>query len=131
MKRLLALPIAFLLHDLEELFTVRRWMEANPHRVAPFIRDNVPLDNATLLEAFAVFFGVYLLAVIALLRNPRSRAAGVILAVLIMARLTNGVAHVAQGIVFSGYTPGLITAIVLEIPVAVYAVRELEKRGVT
>jgi hypothetical protein len=123
-----ASPYLFLLHDLEELLTVPPWLARHGELIPPELRMILPTDRVVFAWAFAFLFVVYLGAALLALRASRASAAVYLFALLVMARLTNVLAHVAQAVYARGYVPGLVTALVVVLPLSVYLVERLVAR---
>ncbi|MEK3976663.1 HXXEE domain-containing protein [Psychrobacillus sp. FSL K6-1267] len=117
-KLLWMFPIVFLLHDVEEILTVEKFI--------------LPLPFQVTEEEFALAFSLLwvIVTVGCLVTAANKRFLGMALSSFLMLMvggifLANGIGHVLQGIFFQRYVPGLITAVILLIPFCVYSIRVL------
>jgi hypothetical protein len=53
-----------------------------------------------------------------------------VLAVLVLARLENGMGHIAHALWFREYTPGLLTAVLVVIPVAFFVLKGMLRQEI-
>jgi hypothetical protein len=115
----------FALHELEEYVTVLPWLRDNQNVLPTFLAGAVPTSAAFVLVAGAMFFLIFLAVASLIIGNPERRLWHVVFTVLVLARLENGLVHVVQASLFHGYTPGVVTAIVIVIPMSLLVLREL------
>ena len=106
----------FLLHDLEEIATVESWTRTHRDVFPEPIRAHLPVSTADFTVGVAIIFAIFLLA--SAVDAPRVRAgkAPRFSLVLIALLVLNAFTHVLQAIVMRGYTPGVVTSILLVIP---------------
>lgn len=106
------LPIALAFHELEE-WNILGWEQRN------FL--NVPAKTNTSVRTFLVFFTLlgFLWAALAALPNNPTIAAFVILPFAAGA-LLNALQHLFYTLYFKQYSPGVITAVVLYLPIVGY-----------
>lgn len=117
-KLLWMFPIVFLLHDVEEILTVEKFI--------------LPLPFQVTKEEFTFAFSLLWVIVTGgcLVTAANKRFLGMAPSSFLMLMvggifLANGIGHVLQGIFFQRYVPGLITAVILLIPFCVYSIRVL------
>jgi hypothetical protein len=125
------LPLAFLVHDGEELATIPGWMAANGARIPALVRDVAPAagaGTASLLVAMAVLFAAFA-AVSAFAFFGRGRAVLIAYATLLGAFFVHGFGHLGQAAWFGGYTPGVVTAALVVIPASLLIYRSLRRYG--
>lgn len=122
-------PVVFLIHDLEEVFWTRPWIEKNR-----FLFEDTPLERV--IEAMGyqpAKFGL-VVALITMLYGiigyfaTRRIQAGLgmnlyVSTVLIL--FGNVLTHAGQTVLLGRYTPGVITAILVVLPYTVIAFRTL------
>jgi len=126
-------PLIFVIHDGEEVITMKAWVSQhrellrNISDVSPLldrIVANIPTTTRVMAGAVGFESVIILLASIALarwLRAPStSRIALYIYSGLLAAYLVHVVTHIAHSVVFAMYTPGVITAILVVPPVGGY-----------
>jgi len=113
------LPLAFVVHDAEELFTMPSW----------FIAHERPLGAAHVALAIALFLAVFLVITAGAWLRPRSFVWRALYGGLLGTFLLHGFVHVGQAIAFASYTPGLVTAVLVVIPASAYLWIVLLRRG--
>lgn len=124
-----AAPSIFLLHDAEEIATVAPWLRDHravlPTAMHPFA------DVTT--EQFELGVGLILLAVLVTtlhaVRCARAGARSIPFLLVVGALVANGVTHLGQAAAFRGYTPGLVTAVLLVIPYGIGLGEQLRTVG--
>ncbi|MDL1164134.1 HXXEE domain-containing protein [Paenibacillus sp. 843] len=125
------LPVVFFIHDGEEIATMEWWLRKNKNnpRVSPFSPVSIPWDkHITLQFTFAVLLiGFILTSVTAFtaLNFESSSPFNALFAGFVTVFLLDGVKHVGASIALWAYTPGVITAAILEIPYGIYALYRL------
>lgn len=130
MRRLLiATPILFAVHELEEYWTALPWLRQHQSALPKFLRGEIPGNADFILIAGVLFFVVFAVVAACVIRNPQSRLWTVVFSVLVLARLENAVGHFGQAIVFGGYTPGVLTALLIVLPVSVLLLGDFVKSG--
>jgi hypothetical protein len=132
------LPLAFLIHDGEEILTMPGWIAA--HRplleriahtgaTARRVVDNLPTTTAQVAVAVAVELAVLLLATVLVSREPRPGFAAYFYAAALGVFTAHSLTHVGQTLLLGGYTPGVVTAAVVVPPAGVYLYRRLFEAG--
>jgi hypothetical protein len=131
-KLVWAVPLTIIIHNTEEALTMPRWiMEYLPAVALRFyIRISRVPTAEELRTALAITALVSLLvAFIAFLSGPRSLAL-YLLAGIQGTMLANAFfPHLIGSIVLRGYTPGVITAVVVIIPFSLFWFRRILQRG--
>ena len=112
------LPLAFVVHDAEEIFTMPAWFTAHEH----------PASLGHVALAIAFFFALFIVITAGVSLRPRSFAWRALYGGLLGTFLLHGFVHVAQAIAFLAYTPGLITAVLVVLPASAYLWITLLKR---
>jgi hypothetical protein len=115
-----ALFIAAILHVLEEYLF--------PGGFPDFMRKAAPALAKGINRSFAVFInGLFLIAYAVGIRlGPRIVWYGVALAVLV---LLNGLTHLASALRFRSYAPGMVTALLLYLPIAALILWNFARSG--
>ena len=122
-------PVAFLVHDAEEVATIVPWVGAHRGALPALAQPSADITTRgfavsvlVLLAGFVVVtsWGVH--------QAARERRSWLWLAVA-GAFVANGVTHVAQGIWFGDYVPGLVTALIVSIPYGLGAARAYRGAG--
>jgi hypothetical protein len=111
-------PVAFLIHDLEELVTTERFSRENQGWVPKRLRGIVTPSTTQFLVGMIVLFVLSVGAAYLATRSPREIE---ILTLTLAMFLIHVVGHIGFPIVFRRYTPGLITALVIVLPYSLYA----------
>jgi hypothetical protein len=132
------LPIIFLIHDSEELLTMPSWI-ANHHneltQIASINKSIAEIIHSlpTTVPQIAIAITLILLLFIVITAGAFfSKGKGFwfyaymcLLGVLFLHVFT----HLAQTIIFAGYTPGVVAAIIVIIPGSLYIYNQLFKSG--
>jgi len=124
------LPIIFAIHNLEEWLTIDRFL--------PLVRRRAPDWAAPLLEGvhqegfrdallIVTIVGV-VIGLWALLR-PHSQAALWTLLLLLAVLLLNVASHLGSAVFLRGYSPGVASAVLLNLPFSVYVFRGALREG--
>jgi hypothetical protein len=124
---LAVVPLALLLHNVEEALGLRAALPRLEVAWSGLIGEPVILPSAqqyylALLMVTALAFGVFLLA---RSWDPASYALVVLQGIMAL----NVVTHVFGAILFRGYAPGLITAVVVEGPVSAMVFQRVRRAG--
>ena len=125
---ILASPLVFLVHDLEEYVEQRPWLEAVGELIPELIRARIP-SLQTYAWAFAILFVIQLAAAVAAARPSPGRGVTLLFALLVMGRLANAITHGVQALLLGGYVPGLITGLAVVAPFAALLTRGMLGRG--
>lgn len=128
------LPVVFIIHDGEELFTMPGWVVRHRQKLDELGRMNETaaeivrsLPTTTAQVAVAIGF-ILLLFVVVTAGASMSRKRGFWLyayASLLGVLFLHVFTHIAQAILFGGYVPGVIGAVVAIIPGALYLYKRL------
>lgn len=128
------LPIAFFIHDGEEIATMERWVRKHKEH----LRSNAVSrlwdlnKNMTVQFAIAVLLLGSIISCVALFAALNYRANGTLNTLycgLLSVFLLDGLKHVGLYIMLKRYTPGVITAAFVEIPFAGYALYRFYDHG--
>jgi len=117
-----AFPLAFLIHDLEEIVTMERFRRENRERFPKFLRNVVAITTRQFILAVGVLLALTLLASYLATRSLQQ-----------MDLFTTGLAiflvhvfgHVGQSLFLRTYTPGVITAVLVVLPYSLYGFHRL------
>ena len=120
------LIIAWSIHNLEEALTMSKWYESNESRLP--ITEYVQV--ATIQQIFPVALMIvtvllFLIPVLAIYKKWDVRILGIALGIF----LVNAMQHLLTSVVFWGYSPGVITAFIINLPLSVYMIRQLFKNN--
>jgi len=132
------LPLAFVIHDGEEILTMPRWiaehrplLERIAHTGAPARRvvDNLPTTTAQVAVAVAVELAVLLFATVLFSRGPRPGAALYFYAAALGVFTAHSLTHLGQTLLLGAYTPGVVTAVLIVPAAGVYLYKHLFEAG--
>lgn len=127
------LPAAFVIHDAEEFVTWKSWLTAHGNTLGEWLQRTVGTDpvaplqamsDASVLQAMCAIFGLLLAATAAFALRPGRLTLWIYLVVL-GGFFVHGVAHLAQAVVVGGYTPGVVTAVLVVLPSSLLIYRSL------
>ena len=123
---IISFPLAFLIHDLEEILVQHKWVSAHKEdMLRRFPRLQPMIHNLSSLSSKAFAIAVLEELVLLILATAYYLADGPyaleIWAALFVAFSVHLVVHVGQGIIIRGYVPGLITSILL-LPYSCYGI---------
>src|ERR1051326_4325814 len=116
-----AFPLAFLIHDLEENFTMEHFTRTYRERFPKWMRGLDAITTRQFVISVAVFLAIILVASLLAATLQSTGLFTVLLAVFFLHFFT----HLVQPILFRAYTPGLITAVVIVLPYSLYALHRL------
>jgi hypothetical protein len=118
-------PIIFLIHDLEEIFTVEAFLAKHPG--IPFHVNTLQFTAAFLLLWIVSTIGCY-----HTLKNrsflglsPKTLFCFLVPGIL----LANGIGHLLQALFFQSYTPGVVTSVLVIFPYSYLTIRTLTEIG--
>jgi hypothetical protein len=116
------LIIVWCIHNLEEALTMPKWLEINETKLpfTKFIPVSI-LQQVFPIGLIIVTLLLILIPVLAIYKKWDCRIFGIILGIC----LVNAIGHIISAIVFWEYTPGLITALLLNLPLSIYLIRQL------
>lgn len=115
-------PILLTVHNAEEAITFRSYLPQIPALLpAPFASLGGRLTYAALLQALVILSALVFVLAFAVHARPRSRNLLWLLLAVEAAIGLNGLAHMlSAALIFHGYVPGLVTALAVNVPFAVY-----------
>lgn len=130
------LPVIFLIHDSEELLTMPSWIATHQHEINEIVSFNETIAHTinslpTTTAQIAIAIGLILFLFIVVTagaffsygRGLWFYAYMCLLGVLFLHVFT----HLAQTIIFAGYTPGLFGALIAIVPGSLYIYHRLFK----
>lgn len=127
------LPAAFIVHDSEEIITMPDWIRQNREALATIAKQNEfaarVVDNlaqTTVQVAVAVVFELLLilLATVLLLKNRQNSFGLYLYSAILGVFFLHTFTHAAQALFFGGYTPGVLTALLVIPPTSLYLYRQ-------
>ena len=120
------LVIAWSFHNLEEGLTMSKWYESNASKVP--ITEYVPLSTIQQIFPIALIIAtllLFLIPILAIYKKWDNRLLGIVLGIF----LVNAIQHILTTIVFWAYSPGVITAVIINLPLSVFMIRQLFKNN--
>ena len=122
-------PVAFLVHDTEEILTIAPWVASHRAELPAIARPLAGITTAAFATSVVVLFlGFVAAAAHGARRAERGRRSWPWLLVA-GAFVANGATHVLQALWLRGYVPGVVTAICVSIPYGWMAARRLRAAG--
>jgi hypothetical protein len=119
-------PVAFIVHDSEEVVVFQPWLHRHAGDLPPMVRALFGGMTTRQFAAAVVVLGCgYLVASIVGVRMLRSHRTPWPYLIVTGAFVGNAVTHVLQSAVFGGYTPGVVTAVLVSLPYGWFAARAL------
>jgi hypothetical protein len=118
------LVIAWNIHNLEEALTMSEWLGVNAARLPH--TQFIPFTTLQQGLPIALIFATVLLLIIpifAIYRKWDNRILGTVMGMC----LINAIGHILTSIVFLGYSPGVITALLINLPLSVFIINRLFK----
>jgi hypothetical protein len=126
------LPLSWLVHDIEELVAIEgwsdRWRDAPGCRLQRRLVERMASTRRRFTVAVALVGCVVVGATVAGVLDPDGIGI-LVYATVLGGYFLHGFVHVGGSLVFRGYTPGLLTAVSLVIPVPISLYRELLGAG--
>lgn len=125
----LPMPVAFILHDAEEVLLQRGWMLRN----AALVKERMPWAAPVISRLLRLTTGAFAIAAIEELLLILAATACVLVqagfalevwAAMVMAFALHLLVHVAQAVLMRGYVPGLVTSVLL-LPYSAWGVYSL------
>jgi hypothetical protein len=101
------------------------WIAKHSSVVPLAVRSILPESPAFIAYAGILFLIVYAIAGVTAIRSRPQTIAWLILAILLTARLENAILHLIESMAFRQYTPGVLTAALLVLPVTLYLLSRL------
>lgn len=132
---LMLLPLIFFIHDGEEIATVEKWLRNRRDR--PRIGSELRLLNMekriTIQFAIAVLLLGSVLCIVSWFAVIRAGGGNVsmLFVGIVAVLLLDGIKHVGASLAMKTYTPGVVTAALVEIPYAAYTLYRLFGEGKT
>lgn len=114
-KWILALPVVFCIHDLEELVFLDK-IPLLSSTLPANIRDLIQVSRSQFAAAISLLFIAILIITILWYRKPSSPTRVAVMGFVVAGLFFNGLTHIGQALLFRGYVPGLVSAVVLLLP---------------
>jgi uncharacterized membrane protein YqaE (UPF0057 family) len=122
-------PAVFLLHDAEEVLTLAPWLREHGTELPPVVQPFMGVTTRQFALAVLLLFAGFLAAAAhGAWCAQRVRASPVFLLV-VGVLIGNGLTHLAQAALFRGYTPGVVTALLVVLPYGYFLGERLRTSG--
>ena len=119
------LIIAWSIHNLEELLTISKWFGLNEMKFPlKFISVSI-IQQSFPIGIIIVTVLLILIPILAIYNKWDNRILGIALGVV----LINAIQHILTTIVFWNYSPGIITALLINFPLSIFIIRQLFKNN--
>jgi hypothetical protein len=114
-------PVVITIHNLEEAIFMPAFLQTRNSSIPSFLRELLPpLTYAQFLAPLILVTAIpYLIAGLTKLDRDGSPGINLLLGVQVV-MLINVLAHTAMAVVMWGYAPGLITALLINLPFSLY-----------
>lgn len=120
------LPLAFILHDLEEVFTMAPWIATHGDALPSLFAGRMhALTSTQVAGAVGVEFLLTVLASFLGVRALQQGRPGRLYVTVVAVLFGNVFTHLGQALFFGGYTPGVWTAPTIALPYTTYALYRL------
>ena len=101
------------------------WIAKHSSDIPDRILALIPASPAFIAYAGVLFLVVYAIAGVTALRSTPQSVPWILLAILIVARLENAMLHAIESLALLQYTPGVLTALILVLPLSLYLIKGL------
>jgi hypothetical protein len=117
-------PIIFTVHNLEEALTIPRFINDLPTRLPAFMQKMVPVVNYSQFKIALVIVTVlpYLFVLLYQLSDHKRLPSYLLLGTQ-MVMLINVFSHIGTALLMGSYAPGIVTALLLNLPFSIYLFR--------
>jgi hypothetical protein len=118
------LVIAWNIHNIEEALTMSNWIGVNATKFpfAKFIPVSIMQQSLPIALIITTLF-LFIIPILAIYKRWDNRIFGIVLGICLL----NALGHILTSVVFGGYSPGVITASLLNLPLSVFILRQLFK----
>jgi len=118
------LIIAWCIHNLEEAWAMSNWLGINETKLpyTKFIPVSTLQQGLPIALIIATLL-LFLIPILAIYKKWDNRIFGIILGMC----LINAIGHILITIVLGSYSPGVITALLINLPLSVFIIRQLFK----
>ena len=121
-------PLAFVIHDAEELATLVPWLRAHALELPAILQPHAAgVTTRGMAVSVAILLAAFVLAAWHGERRAQHGARSWPFLVAAGALAGNALTHVGQAAYFGGYTPGVATAVLVTAPYSVCLARALER----
>ena len=111
-----ATPLVFLIHDAEELATIAPFLQAHKSQLPAIVQSVADVTTSQFAVAVVVLFLVIVAAAAHGARRAREGALSIFFLLAAGMLVGNAVTHLMQAVYFRGYSPGVLTALLLVLP---------------
>jgi len=124
-------PVAFLLHDVEEIVTWSWWMRRAGQHVfdIPILRGRTAKSTRQMTVAVLVMFALVLSSTLAAILSDWARPALWYLSACLCVLLLHAFVHIGTSIRYRMYSPGVVGAVLLCLPYGAWALSRLMGAG--
>ena len=121
-KYWLYLVIAWCIHNLEEGLTMSKWLEVNEMRIPPaqFISLST-LQQSLPIALILATLGLIVIPIFAISKKWDNRLFGIVLGIC----LVNAIGHILTSVAIADYSPGVVTGILLNLPLSLFILKQL------
>ena len=120
------LVIAWSIHNLEEALTMSKWYESNATKLP--ITDYISISTIKQIFPVAMTIATLILFIVPMLAIF-SKWDNKILGIALGVYLVNAIQHILTTTFSWGYSPGVITALLINLPLSIFMMRHLFKNN--
>ena len=120
------LVIAWSIHNLEEALTMSKWYVLNEEKIP--VTKYIPISTMQQIFPIALIIAsllLFLIPILVILKKWDNRILGIVLGIF----LVNAIQHILVTIVFRAYSSGVITALIINLPLSIFMIRQLFKNN--
>jgi hypothetical protein len=122
-------PVLFLIHDTEEILTIAPWLRDHGAELPSVLRRFSGITTGEFALAVLVLFLGFLAVAAHGARRARQGRVSVPFLLVAGAFAGNGITHLGQAALLGGYTPGLVTALLMVLPYGVLLGEQMRRTG--
>ena len=127
--------IVFLIHNLEELLSVSNWLKENINTIPSFLNSKIAIVihyKFNIFIVIALSLATLLPFIICIWANKTNNQQLTIFLLLTIAwvMMLNAFQHIFNTLIMNEYTPGLITALLINLPFSIYFIHRLKMEKV-
>jgi hypothetical protein len=124
-----AAPAVFLLHDTEEILTVSSWLRVHRAELPRVLQSYLEITTRQFALAVLLLFAGFLIAASHGARRARAGRSSLFFLFVAGALVGNAITHLVQAAIFRGYTPGVVSALLLVLPYGYLLGERLDASG--
>jgi len=121
--------MVFLIHDAEEILTVAPWLREHRAELPSVVQPFLGITTTEFALAVALLFLGFFAAAAHGAHRARQGRMSIPFLLVAGAFAANGITHLGQAALLRGYTPGVVTALLVVLPYGVLLGEQLRRSG--